>query len=105
MANADEHRTIAPIVGPDDPRHFTDSGIEIGALYDERDLPPDLQSRLGEPGEYPYTRGCTGRCTASSCGRCASTPATRRPRSPTSAIATCCATAPPDCRWRLTCRP
>jgi len=57
MATADENRTIAPIVGPEDPRHFTDSGIEINALYDERDLPPDLERRLGEPGEYPFTRG------------------------------------------------
>jgi methylmalonyl-CoA mutase N-terminal domain/subunit len=57
MATADEHRTIAPIVGPDDPRHFTDSGIEINPLYDERDLPDDLDKRLGQPGEYPYTRG------------------------------------------------
>ncbi len=57
MATADENRTIAPLVGPDDPRHFTDSGIEIEPLYDERDLPRDLDQRLGEPGEYPYTRG------------------------------------------------
>jgi methylmalonyl-CoA mutase, N-terminal domain len=57
MATADEHRTIAPIVGPDDPRHFTDSGIEIAPVYDERDLPSDLDTRLGRPGEYPYTRG------------------------------------------------
>src|ERR1017187_5108549 len=57
MATADEHRTIAPIVGPDDPRHFTDSGIEIQPVYDEQDLPADLDRRLGEPGEYPYTRG------------------------------------------------
>src|ERR1700744_3345750 len=57
MATADEHRTIAPIVGPDDPRHFTDSGIEINALYDERDVSPELDKRLGQPGEYPYTRG------------------------------------------------
>ena len=57
MATADEHRTIAPIVGPDDPRHFTDAGIEINPLYDESDLPADLDKRLGEPGEYPYTRG------------------------------------------------
>jgi methylmalonyl-CoA mutase N-terminal domain/subunit len=53
----DERLTIAPIVGPDDPRHFTDSGIEIEPLYDESDLPPDLPERLGEPGEHPYTRG------------------------------------------------
>ena len=57
MATADEHRTIAPIVGPDDQRRFTDSGIEIQPAYDERDLPDDLEARLGEPGEYPYTRG------------------------------------------------
>src|SRR6266568_2259577 len=55
MATAREHRTIAPIVGPDDERRFTDSGIEIKTLYDESDLPADLE--LGEPGEYPYIRG------------------------------------------------
>src|SRR6478672_3745535 len=57
MATTDEHRTIAPIVGPDDPRRFTDSGIEIKPLYAEADLPDNLAQRLGEPGEYPYTRG------------------------------------------------
>jgi methylmalonyl-CoA mutase N-terminal domain/subunit len=51
----DERLTVAPIVGPDDPRHFTDSGIEIDDLYTEEDLPADLD--LGAPGEYPYTRG------------------------------------------------
>ncbi|HEY8770922.1 MAG TPA: methylmalonyl-CoA mutase family protein, partial [Thermoleophilaceae bacterium] len=49
--------SVAPIVGPDDPRHFTDSGIEIKASYDESDVAPGLEERLGEPGEYPYTRG------------------------------------------------
>jgi methylmalonyl-CoA mutase N-terminal domain/subunit len=51
--------TIAPIVGPDDPRRFTDSGIEVEKLYDEsavRDR-EQLEERLGEPGEYPFTRG------------------------------------------------
>src|SRR5580692_11126479 len=51
----DEHPTIAPVVGADDPRRFTDSGIEIGELYTDADLPDGLE--LGEPGEYPYTRG------------------------------------------------
>src|SRR5881398_2072658 len=55
MATAREHRTIAPIVGPDDPRRFTDSGIEIEPVYDEDDLPAPLD--LGEPGAYPFTRG------------------------------------------------
>ena len=57
MATADENRTIAPIVGPEDPRHFTDSGIEIKPSYGEADLPNGLAERLGEAGAYPYTRG------------------------------------------------
>jgi methylmalonyl-CoA mutase, N-terminal domain len=57
MATADEHRTIAPIVGPDDPRRFTDSGIEVKPLYTEEDLAVGLPARLGEPSEYPFTRG------------------------------------------------
>jgi methylmalonyl-CoA mutase N-terminal domain/subunit len=52
-----ERLTVAPIVGPDDPRRFTDSGIEIAPLYTEADLPEDLAERLGEPGAHPYTRG------------------------------------------------
>jgi methylmalonyl-CoA mutase N-terminal domain/subunit len=52
-----EHRTIAPLVGPDDERRFTDSGIEVKPLYTEADLPADLPERLGEPGSYPFTRG------------------------------------------------
>ena len=52
-----ERHTVAPIVGPDDPRRFTDSGIEIAPLYTEADVPADLAERLGEPGAFPYTRG------------------------------------------------
>jgi methylmalonyl-CoA mutase N-terminal domain/subunit len=51
----EEHLTVAPIVGAEDPRRFTDSGIEIAELYGPDDVPPELE--LGEPGEYPYTRG------------------------------------------------
>jgi methylmalonyl-CoA mutase N-terminal domain/subunit len=47
--------SVAPVVGPDDPRRFTDSGIEIKPLYTAGDLPADLD--LGEPGEFPFTRG------------------------------------------------
>src|ERR671927_853767 len=47
--------SVAPIVGPDDPRRFTDSGIEVKTLYTSGDLPEDLD--LGNPGEFPYTRG------------------------------------------------
>jgi methylmalonyl-CoA mutase, N-terminal domain len=57
MARTNEYRTIAPIVGPEDRRRFTDSGIEIEPLYTEEDLPEGLPESLAEPGEYPYTRG------------------------------------------------
>src|SRR5881394_1746994 len=53
----EEHTSIAPVVGPDDPRRFTDSGIEVKPLYTADDLPDDLDEHLGEPGAYPYTRG------------------------------------------------
>ena len=56
-AEEDLHRYIAPVVGPDDERVITDSGIEIKPLYDEDDVAPDLEERLGEPGSYPFTRG------------------------------------------------
>jgi methylmalonyl-CoA mutase N-terminal domain/subunit len=53
-----DHPGIAPLVGPDDPRRFTDSGIEIKTVYDEEDVAGlDLEERLGKPGEYPFTRG------------------------------------------------
>jgi methylmalonyl-CoA mutase N-terminal domain/subunit len=57
MATEHEKPTIAPIVGPDDPRKFTDSGIEIKPEYTEDDVQDGIEERLGEPGEYPFTRG------------------------------------------------
>src|SRR6476620_9935748 len=53
----DLYRYIAPVVGPDDERVFTDSGIEIKPLYTEDDVAPGLAKRLGEPGSPPFTRG------------------------------------------------
>src|SRR5436190_11233823 len=53
----DLYRYIAPTVGPDDERRFTDSGIEVKRLYDADDVAPGLEERLGTPGEYPFTRG------------------------------------------------
>src|SRR3954449_10007279 len=47
--------SVAPVVGPDDPRRFTDSGIEVKTLYTSEDLPGDLD--LGQAGEFPFTRG------------------------------------------------
>jgi methylmalonyl-CoA mutase, N-terminal domain len=57
QAEGGEDRFIAPVVDPDDERRFTDSGIEVQRVYDSDDLAPGLPERLGEPGEYPYTRG------------------------------------------------
>ena len=57
MATAEQKPSIAPIVGPDDPRRFTDSGIEVKQLYSEEDVAQNLPERLGEPGHYPFTRG------------------------------------------------
>ncbi len=57
-SSTENHPTVAPIVGPDDPRRFTDSGIEEKLLYDESDIAHlDLPERLGKPGQFPYTRG------------------------------------------------
>jgi methylmalonyl-CoA mutase, N-terminal domain len=58
MATTPEQKpSIAPVVGPDDPRRFTDSGIEIKSTYTGDDVRPDVEERLGEPGDYPFTRG------------------------------------------------
>src|SRR5436190_11968 len=53
----DLHRYIAPTVGPEDERRFTDSGIEVKRLYEAGDVAPGLEERLGTPGDYPFTRG------------------------------------------------
>jgi methylmalonyl-CoA mutase N-terminal domain/subunit len=45
--------TIAPVVGPEDPRRFTDSGIEVETVYAR----PSEGFALEAPGEFPYTRG------------------------------------------------
>ena len=58
MATTPDHRpSIAPVVGPDDPRRFTDSGIEVKHEYGPEDVRPGLEERLGHAGEYPFTRG------------------------------------------------
>ncbi len=49
-------RDVVWVVDSDE--RTTDSGIEIRAFYDDGDLDgPELSSRLGRPGEFPYTRG------------------------------------------------
>jgi methylmalonyl-CoA mutase, N-terminal domain len=52
----DLHRFVAPVVGPADEHRYTDSGIDVKRVYEEADVAPGLEDRLGEPGEYPYTR-------------------------------------------------
>jgi len=55
--NETNQQSVAPVVGPDDPRRFTDSGIEVQPLYSAADVTDGLAARLGAPGDYPYTRG------------------------------------------------
>src|SRR5262245_23706066 len=43
--------------GPTAPLLETLSGIPVRPLYTESDLPPDLDARVGRPGQYPLTRG------------------------------------------------
>lgn len=38
-------------------RRSSESGFPIQGVYTSAALPEDLDSRLGDPGEYPYTRG------------------------------------------------
>jgi methylmalonyl-CoA mutase, N-terminal domain len=57
VTEVDEDRFIAPVVGSDDARRFTDSGIEIERVYEAGDVARGLEERLGEPGSYPFTRG------------------------------------------------
>jgi methylmalonyl-CoA mutase, N-terminal domain len=56
-STGDAPRTIAPVVGPEDERVFTDSGIEVKRLYTQEDIAPELEGRLGQPGHPPFTRG------------------------------------------------
>ena len=76
----DQQPSIAPIVGPDDPRVFTDSGIEIEHEYGPDAVGPGLEERLGTAGEYPFTRGIHPDMYAGAGGRCASTPGRHRHR-------------------------
>jgi methylmalonyl-CoA mutase, N-terminal domain len=56
-AEQDLHRFVAPVTGPDEQHRYTDSGIDVKRVYDDDDVAPGLPERLGEPGEFPYTRG------------------------------------------------
>lgn len=40
-----------------DAERATSSGIPVEPIYRADDLPPDLEERLGEPGQFPFTRG------------------------------------------------
>jgi len=39
------------------PARASESGFDIAPLYGPADVSPGLADRLGEPGEFPYTRG------------------------------------------------
>jgi methylmalonyl-CoA mutase N-terminal domain/subunit len=54
-ASGEDDGTIAPVVGADDARRFTDSGIELAVVYSAGDV--DQRAEEEVPGEFPYTRG------------------------------------------------
>ncbi len=51
--SGEQDPTIAPLVGPDDSRRFTDSGIEVAPVYSRT----EIDTAAEPPGEFPYTRG------------------------------------------------
>ena len=57
MTSDHQPRSVAPIVGPEDSRRFTDSGIEIKPFYTDLDLTNRPVGWPEEPGIYPFTRG------------------------------------------------
>ncbi len=78
----------------------TDSGIEVREVYTPSDLSGwDAERELGRPGRPPLHPGHPGRpCTAAGPGRSASTPASARPRPPTSAGSCSSPAVRPACR-------
>jgi methylmalonyl-CoA mutase N-terminal domain/subunit len=52
----DERRLADPAQVPAHERP-SESGFPLRPVYRPEDVPKDLAERLGEPGEYPYTRG------------------------------------------------
>ena len=83
---------------PERPTSFTTlSGEPIQPLYTEADLPAPGSDR--PPGRVSvHARRVPEHVPRAGCGRCASSPASARPRRPTSASATCSTTARPGCR-------
>ena len=68
----------------------TVSGMEVPHLVTPEQVADiDPSQAIGIPGEYPYTRGIHPTGTAASSGPCASSPASARRRTPTSASSTC----------------
>jgi methylmalonyl-CoA mutase, N-terminal domain len=57
LVKMSHHVSIAPMIGPDDPRRFTDSGIEVRSVYTDQDLAHGPIRWPDEPGLFPFTRG------------------------------------------------
>ena len=86
----------------------TDSGIEIKPLYTRRRprRAGTPSEQLGEPGPVSlHPRHLPDDVPRPARGRCASTPASARPRRPTSGSSSCWPPGRPACRAPSTCRP
>ena len=93
--------------GADDDVRSTESGIPVERVYGEEDVAGlDLPERLGEPGDVPlHPWHPSHDVPRAGRGRCASTPASPRPRRPTRASATCWRRARAGSRPPSTCPP
>lgn len=49
--------SVSTNTATDRPERATSSGLPVAPVYHRDDLPAELSERLGEPGEYPFTRG------------------------------------------------
>ena len=92
MASAPEdtgYRFIAPVVGPDDERRFTDSGIEVDGLYDADDVGPGPRGAARRARRIPlHPRDPRGHVPRPALDDAPVRRASPRPRTPTSATAT-----------------
>jgi hypothetical protein len=88
-------------------RFTTISGVPVRRLYTHADLPEDWSEEkyLGYPGQPPYTRGIHATGYRGKLGPCGSSPASHRPRRPTSATNICSTTAAAGSPSPSTCPP
>ena len=82
----------------------TISGLPVDELYSPENVRIDYERALGNPGEYPFTRGVYETMYRGRLWTMRQFAGSAPPRRPTSGSATCSSTARPASRPRSTCR-